>query len=110
MSILVESPRRIFDAKSNFCQARDCLFRFFLTEDIQCSEAIFPNNGENIISSGEHLSALFLADLPHNNRERKAFHGLCIVVVKSIEKAGAINLRAKSEELKDASIVIKTKI
>jgi beta-galactosidase len=38
--------------------------------------------------------------------ERKAFHGLCLVVIKSTEKTGNIRLTATSESLKDAEAII----
>ncbi len=41
--------------------------------------------------------------------ERKAFHGLCLVVVQSTDKAGDVRLQATSEGLKESVITIKTK-
>jgi len=40
---------------------------------------------------------------------RKAFNGLCLVVLQSDEKAGKIRLKAKSEGIIDQIIVIETK-
>ncbi len=40
---------------------------------------------------------------------RKAFNGLCLVVIQSTEKAGKINLEATSEGLEGADIAIDTK-
>jgi beta-galactosidase len=41
--------------------------------------------------------------------ERRAFNGLCLAVVQSKEQAGAITLKAQSDGLKEASIVITAK-
>ena len=41
--------------------------------------------------------------------ERKAFHGLCLAVIRSGDKAGQITLNATSENLEGSSIVIDTK-
>ena len=40
---------------------------------------------------------------------RKAFNGMCLVVIQSSEKAGRITLETISEELKGASLEIETK-
>ena len=39
---------------------------------------------------------------------RKAFHGLCLAILQSTEKAGSIKLTAKSSGLASAVIVVKT--
>lgn len=41
--------------------------------------------------------------------ERKAFHGLCLVVIQSSEKAGEITLKATSDNLEESVIVINSK-
>jgi beta-galactosidase len=41
--------------------------------------------------------------------ERKAFHGLCLVVIQSTEKAGGIRLKASSETLKGKEVIINVK-
>jgi beta-galactosidase len=40
---------------------------------------------------------------------RKAFHGLCLVVVQSNERPGQITLQAESDDLESASIMIESK-
>ncbi len=48
----------------------------------------------------------------HNSfklKERKAFNGLCLVVIQSNEKVGKITLRAKSQDMNDATIDIDSK-
>jgi beta-galactosidase len=40
---------------------------------------------------------------------RKAFNGMCLVVIQSSEKPGEITLEAGSDGLKEASLDIKTK-
>lgn len=42
--------------------------------------------------------------------QRKAFHGLCLVIVKSTNEAGEIRLRASSNGLKSDLAEVKTKI
>jgi beta-galactosidase len=42
----------------------------------------------------------------YKNDHRKAFNGLCLALIQSLEKPGRIKLIAKSEGLKDASIEI----
>lgn len=46
---------------------------------------------------------------PFKANYRKAFHGLCLAVVQSTEKAGRITLKATSEGLQEAAIVIEAK-
>jgi beta-galactosidase len=40
---------------------------------------------------------------------KKAFNGLCLVVVQSLQKEGNIKLTAQSDGLKKASIIIDVK-
>lgn len=42
--------------------------------------------------------------------ERSAFHGLCLLVVRSTDRAGEIRIKARSKNLEEASVLIKTKI
>jgi len=41
--------------------------------------------------------------------ERKAFHGLALVIIKSQDKTGEIHLTATSEYVKESNVVIHTK-
>jgi beta-galactosidase len=41
--------------------------------------------------------------------QRKAFHGLCLVVVKGSDKKGIINLKASAEGLESTSVTIELK-
>jgi len=45
---------------------------------------------------------------PFNASFRKAFHGLCLAILQSTEKAGSIKLTAKSSGLASAVILVKT--
>ncbi|WP_240183002.1 glycoside hydrolase family 2 TIM barrel-domain containing protein [Pedobacter jeongneungensis] len=45
---------------------------------------------------------------PFKANYRKAFHGLCLAILQSTEKAGTIKLRATSNGLSPSSIIIKT--
>jgi len=38
-----------------------------------------------------------------------AFNGYCLVLVQSDKKAGEIRLKASSETLKDAEVILKSK-
>ncbi|HVO72939.1 MAG TPA: glycoside hydrolase family 2 TIM barrel-domain containing protein [Ignavibacteriaceae bacterium] len=44
-----------------------------------------------------------------NTNMRKAFHGLALIIIQSNGKTGEINLTAKSDGLKESSVIIKTK-
>jgi beta-galactosidase len=46
---------------------------------------------------------------PFKANHRKAFNGLCLAVVQSTEKPGKITLKATSEGLEEAAIVIESK-
>lgn len=46
---------------------------------------------------------------PFNTHRRKAYNGLCLVVIQALEKAGSIRLRATSDGLEEASVIIKCK-
>ena len=43
------------------------------------------------------------------SNERKAYHGLCLVVIQSDEKAGRITVKATSDNLKESAIVIESR-
>jgi len=45
---------------------------------------------------------------PFISDQRTAFHGLCLAVIKSSEKAGRIVITARSDGLKESSIEIRT--
>ena len=67
----------------------------------------FNINGEGSIAgvgNGDPISHEYF-----NVSERKAFHGLVLVIIKSKDKNGSINLTASSDGLKEAGITIKTK-
>jgi len=48
-------------------------------------------------------------DLYFKASERKAFHGLCLVVIQSKREPGTIRLTAKSEGLREAELSIQVK-
>lgn len=83
----------IVDAKGRVCPNADNLVKF----EIKGKGTIAGVDNGNPISH-EYFKAC----------ERKAFHGLCLVVVQSTEKTGKIRFRASSEGLKDAVVIIKT--
>lgn len=45
---------------------------------------------------------------PHKASQRKAFNGLCLAIVQSTRKSGEIHIKAASDGLKEAAVVIKT--
>jgi beta-galactosidase len=67
----------------------------------------FQIEGEGAIAGVGNGNPISLESYQSN--QRKTFHGLCLVVVKSAEKTGTIRLRASSAGLKSDSIVVRTK-
>jgi beta-galactosidase len=67
----------------------------------------FEINGEGLIAGVDNG---FQASLePFKANYRKAYHGLCLAIVQSTEKAGRISLTASAEGLKSNAIIITTK-
>jgi beta-galactosidase len=67
----------------------------------------FKIEGEGVIAgvgNGNPISHEYF-----NTSERKAFHGLALVITQSTDKSGKINLTAVSDGLREAEITIKTK-
>ena len=89
----------------------------FITVKILDEEGILVPHANNLIQfdiSGQGKIAgvdngLQTSDEPFKANYRKAFNGLCLVVVQSNEKAGKITLRATSEGLKESLIVVDSK-
>jgi beta-galactosidase len=67
----------------------------------------FSVAGEGKIAGVDNGCQTSLESFKADNR--KAFNGLCLLVVQSKEKAGKITVNAASEELKGASIEILNK-
>ena len=85
---------RIVDRQGNICPLADNLVRFKIDGD---GEVACVGNGNPI--SHESYQA----------EQRKAFHGLCLVVVRSTKREGDIRLTANSEGLLAGRISLKTK-
>lgn len=89
----------------------------FITVKILDEEGTLVPHANNLIQfdiSGQGKIAgvdngLQTSDEPFKANYRKAFNGLCLVVVQSNEKAGKIILKATSGNLKEASVVIESK-
>jgi beta-galactosidase len=67
----------------------------------------FKITGEGVIAGVDN--GLQTSEEPFKANFRKAFNGLCLVMVQSKEKAGKIILEATSDGLKESSIVIESK-
>lgn len=65
----------------------------------------FEITGEGTITAVDN--GLQTSAEPFKANYRQAFHGLCLAVVQSTEKAGRITLKATSEGLQEAAIVIE---
>lgn len=85
---------KVVDEKGTLVPYADNLIRFKITGD---GRIVGVDNGS------ETSHEPFKAD------SRKAFNGLCLVVVQSNEEAGRINIEATSDGLGESSIVIGTR-
>jgi beta-galactosidase len=89
----------------------------FVTVSVLDAQGILVPSADNLIHfnvSGEGTIAgvdngLQTSMESFKANERKAFHGLCLTVIQSNEKAGVIRLRATSEGLKESTIIIASK-
>jgi hypothetical protein len=85
---------RIIDEEGNLCPQADNLVSFEIEGNGQVAAI---GNGNPI--SHESYQAKF----------RKAFHGLCLLVIRSEQSPGKITIEASSEDLKPAEITISSK-
>ncbi len=85
---------RILDKDGNFCPMADNLVDFEV-------------KGEGSIAGVDNGDATSLDSFQEPNR--KAYNGMCLAILKSTEKAGAISLVAKSKGLKSTKLTVKTK-
>jgi beta-galactosidase len=85
---------RIIDQKGNFCPLADNLIDFRI-------------DGEGTIVCVGNGNPTSLESYQSN--QRKAFNGLCLVVVKSTKQAGKISLFASSSGLMQESIILQSK-
>jgi beta-galactosidase len=85
---------RIVDNEGNLCPLADNLVSFKVEGD---GEIACVGNGNPISHE------------PYQAKQRKAFHGLSLVVVRSTKQEGNIRLTANSEGLLDEQILLKTK-
>jgi beta-galactosidase len=89
----------------------------FITVRIQDENGTLVPNADNLVNfsvSGEGKIAgvdngLQISHEPFIANYRKAFNGLCLVVVRSNDKAGKIILKAESAGLKSSEIIISSK-
>ena len=84
---------RIEDKKNNFCPTADNLISFNIEGE---GEIAAVGNGNPISHESYQAS------------KRKAFNGLCLLVIRSTEKGGEIHISATSPGLEKSKIVIKT--
>jgi beta-galactosidase len=85
---------KILDAQGTLVPHADNLIHFNVSG---CGKIVGVDNG--LQTSMESFKA----------SERKAFHGLCLAVIQSNEKAGGITLKATSDNLEESAIVIHSK-
>ncbi|MGB5264505.1 MAG: beta-galactosidase GalB [Lutimonas sp.] len=85
---------RIEDENGNLCPEADNLVEFTI-------------EGEGVLAAVGNGDATSLASFQENTR--KAFNGLCLVIVKSTENAGQIKISASSPSLKSKTVTIQTK-
>jgi beta-galactosidase len=85
---------KVLDAQGTLVPHADNLIHFDISGE---GNIIGVDNG--LQTSNESFKA----------KERKAFNGLCLVVIQSNEKTGKITLYAKSDGIKDATINIDSK-
>lgn len=91
---LVFVTARITDAEGNICPQADNLVSF----QIEGEGTIAAVGNGNPISHESYQAS-----------QRKAFHGLCLAVVKSTARKGIIRFTATSPDLVEDSITIRTK-
>jgi beta-galactosidase len=84
----------IVDEKGHLCPNADNLVKF----NIKGQGVIAGVDNGNPVSH-EHFKA----------SERKAFHGLCLVVIQSKREQGTVRLSAESEKLRTANLSIQVK-
>jgi len=84
----------IVDKAGRVCPNADNLVKFVIT-----GEGAIAGVGNGNPVSHEHFKT----------NERKAFHGLCLVVIQSKYKQGEIHLSAESEGLQSADLLIQVK-
>ncbi|NIO85108.1 MAG: DUF4982 domain-containing protein [Candidatus Aminicenantes bacterium] len=85
---------RITDQEGNICPQADHLVTF----QIEGEGTIAAVGNGNPISHESYQA-----------NQRKAFHGLCLVVVKSTRQAGKVRLIATSPDLREDSMIVKSK-
>ena len=89
----------------------------FVTVKVMDEAGTLVPNADNLIhlnvSSGGRIvgvdNGLQTSHESFKAHDRKAFNGLCLSVIQSTEKAGRITLEARSDGLKESSIVIESK-
>jgi beta-galactosidase len=85
---------RITDEEGNLCPLADNLVTFRI--DGEGTVACVGNGDPTSLDS-------------YQSGRRKAFHGLCLVVLKSTNQAGEIQLIASSPDLMEASVIVNSK-
>ncbi|QVY65994.1 beta-galactosidase GalB [Polaribacter sp. Q13] len=85
---------KVLDKDGNFCPLADNLINFNIS-------------GEGVLAAVGNGDQTSLASFQANNR--KAFNGMCLLVVKSTENSGIINITASSDNLEYQKIAIQTK-
>ncbi|NIJ45907.1 beta-galactosidase [Wenyingzhuangia heitensis] len=85
---------KVLDKNGNLCPDADNLVQFSLRGE---GEIVGVDNGNQISLE------------PFQAKQRKAFSGMCLAIIKSTKKAGKIKLTANSKGLKRSTVSITTK-
>ncbi len=85
---------KILDKAGNICPDADNLVNFSV-------------KGEGVLVGVDNGNQISLESFQKN--KRKAFHGMCLAIVKSTQKEGQIKIVAKSKFLTSAEVTVKTK-
>jgi beta-galactosidase len=107
--IVLEADRNIITA-----DGKDLSFVTIRVLDAQGTLVPYADNLIHFTFSGEGKIAgvdngLQTSMESFKTNERKAFHGLCLVVIQSNEKSGGITLKATSDNLEESTIMIDSK-
>jgi len=111
------APAKIVLEADRNAIAADGLDLSFVTVEVLDETGTLVPHADNLINfeiSGEGKIAAVdngsqTSDEPFKANYRQAFNGLCLAVVQSLEKPGKITLKATSEGLQEAVIVIDAK-
>ena len=86
---------RVLDAQGRLCPEADALIRFDVTGEGRLAAV---GNG-NPIDHDDYQAS-----------QRKAFHGLCLAILKAGRTPGTIRLTARADDLEPATVIVETSL